>query len=223
MNLLRCSVALALCWLPGFAQTAADANSRLLLRADLECKLIIDGKPGGALAAGDGISVSLPLGEHQVEAVAPNGARWRETVNLTQPEGQALAIPLRDTVARAEAVSRGYWTDPETHLTWATADNGSGVTLNQAAYYCRFLTLGGHNDWTLASIDDLQHLFGGPADRFGHHLTGPIKLTGWVWSSSPGKEPGEQWALDFGDGGRASVVNGDSGLNRALCVRRGEE
>jgi hypothetical protein len=37
---------------------------------------------------------------------------------------------------------------------------------------------------------------------------------------SVGKEPGEQWSLDFGDGARASVVTGDSGLNRALCVRR---
>jgi hypothetical protein len=27
-------------------------------------------------------------------------------------------------------------------------------------------------------------------------------------------------ALDFGDGGRASVVMGNSALSRALCVRR---
>lgn len=113
-----------------------------------------------------------------------------------------------------------FWTDSQTHLTWAATDNGSGVTLNQAEYYCRNLTLGGHKDWSLASIDDLQHLFGGEPDTLGHHVIGPIKLTGWVWSSSPGKAPGEEWALDFGDGGRASVVTGDSGLNRALCVRR---
>jgi NADH:flavin oxidoreductase / NADH oxidase family len=49
---------------------------------------------------------------------------------------------------------------------------------------------------------------------------GPIKLTGWQWSSTPGKQAGEGWALDFGDGGRPSVAAGDSGLNRALYVRR---
>jgi hypothetical protein len=115
------------------------------------------------------------------------------------------------------------WTDPNTGLTWAATDNGSGVSLSQAAYYCRNLTLAGYKDWTLPAIDDLQRLFGGPADESGHHVLGAIKLTGWAWSSTPGKEPGEQWSLDFGDGGRASVVMGDSGLNRALCVRRASE
>jgi hypothetical protein len=114
----------------------------------------------------------------------------------------------------------GYWTDPETKLMWAAADNGSGVTQAQAEYYCRSLTLGGLKNWTLPDIEQLQHLFGGPADDNGHHVSGPIRLTGWAWSSTAGKAPGEAWALDFGDGGRASVVTGDSGLNRALCVRQ---
>lgn len=217
---LRIAITLAVCAAIGYAQAGPEANAHLLLRTDLECKLIIDGKPNGALAVGQGISVTLPLGEHRVEAVPlKGGASWQESVNLTEPNEQALTIPLRATVARAEAVSRGYWTDPETQLSWATADNGSGVTFSQASYYCQHLTLGGHKDWALAQIDDLHHLFGGEADQLGHHVIGPIKLTGWAWSSSAGKEPGEEWALDFGDGGRASVVDGDSGLNRALCVR----
>ena len=64
----------------------------------------------------------------------------------------------------------------------------------------------------------LQQLVGSTANASGYRITGPIKLTGWQWSSTPGVEKGEGWALDFGDGGRASVVAGDSGLNRALCV-----
>lgn len=112
------------------------------------------------------------------------------------------------------------WTDAEAKLTWAASDNGVGVTYSQAVYYCRTLSLGGYHDWTLASIEQLFHLFGGPANENGHHIVAPIKLTGWQWSSSPGKERGEEWALDFGDGQKASVVMGDSGLNRALCVRR---
>jgi len=116
--------------------------------------------------------------------------------------------------------SEGYWTDPHTHLIWATADNGSGVTQSQAAYYCRTLTPGGHQTWSLPSIDELQLIFGGLANERGFHVIGPIRLTGWEWSSTDGAHPGESWALDFGDGGRASVVNGDSGLNRALCVSR---
>jgi hypothetical protein len=111
------------------------------------------------------------------------------------------------------------WQDPSTGKIWASSDNGSGVSWSQAAYYCRTLTLGGFHDWRLASIEELQHLVGPSANASGFRITGPIKLTGWQWSSSPGAEKGETWALDFGDGGRASVVAGDSGLNRALCVR----
>jgi len=111
---------------------------------------------------------------------------------------------------------------PKTQLTWAAADNGSGVTQSQPAYYCRQLTLGNHPDWTLPTIDELRTLFGGDANEHGHHIRGPITLTGWQWSSSEGTASGEAWALDFGDGGQASVVTGDSGLNRALCVRRGQ-
>jgi Protein of unknown function (DUF1566) len=102
---------------------------------------------------------------------------------------------------------------------WTVADSGSGVSLSQAKRYCKASTVGGFKDWTLPTIDDLQRLFGGAGDERGYHVRGPLKLTGWQWSSTPGKQEGEGWTFDFGDGGRASVAAGDSGLNRALCVR----
>jgi hypothetical protein len=123
--------------------------------------------------------------------------------------------------AQNAPVSRpATWTDRQTGLIWTASDNGIGVTARQAANYCRTLALDGHHDWSLPTIDDLHHLFGGPPSASGYHINAPIKLTGWQWSGSPGQQRGEQWALDFGDGARASVVTGDSGLNRALCVRR---
>jgi hypothetical protein len=102
---------------------------------------------------------------------------------------------------------------------WASADNGSGVSWSRAVWYCGSSALGGQHDWRLPSIDELRMLFGGPPDEHGYRIAAPIRLTGWQWSRSAGEQPGEQWALDFGDGARASVVAGDSGLNRALCVR----
>jgi hypothetical protein len=106
---------------------------------------------------------------------------------------------------------------------WTAADNGYGVSQLQAVRYCRRLTVGGFKDWTLPSIDDLQGMVGGARNQRGFSITAPIKLTGWQWSSSPGKQGGESWALDFGDGARASVADGDSGLNRALCVRHASQ
>jgi hypothetical protein len=110
------------------------------------------------------------------------------------------------------------WQDRASGKIWASSDNGSGVSWSQAAYYCRSLTLGGLRDWRLPSIDELQQRVAPSANASGYRITAPIKLTGWQRSSTPGVEKGEGWALDFGDGGRASVVAGDSGLNRALCV-----
>src|SRR5215831_21278092 len=84
------------------------------------------------------------------------------------------------------------WTDPQTGLIWTSSDNSIGVTASQAAYYCRTLTLDGHKDWSLPTIDELHHLVGGPATGNGYHITAPIKLTGWQWSGSNGQQRGEQ-------------------------------
>jgi hypothetical protein len=124
------------------------------------------------------------------------------------------------TPLSSSAQDRNYWIDPGTHLMWAATDNGSGVGLSQAKRYCGESNLGGFKDWRLPSIEELQQIFGGSANQNGRQIKGPIKLTGWEWSSTPGEQEGEGWALDFGDGAKASVAAGDSGLNRALCVRR---
>lgn len=119
----------------------------------------------------------------------------------------------------SSAADPGYWLDKETGLLWTSTDNGSGISRVQAGRYCQELSLGGFRDWRLPSINELQRLFGGPADGGGHHVRGPLQLSGWQWSATEGERPGESWSLDFGDGGRASVASGDSGLNRASCVR----
>lgn len=139
-------------------------------------------------------------------------------------QSQRLGVIALSCIAfaapNAKAEEPRYWSDPNTHLEWAVADSGSGISLSQAIRYCRESTVGGFKDWTLPSIDELQMLFGGPENQNGRHIKGPIKLTGWEWSSTPGQQEGEGWVLDFGDGARASVAAGDSGLNRAVCVRR---
>ncbi len=132
----------------------------------------------------------------------------------------ASPVRILPQVAAASAPVPAYWVDPNTRLMWAASDNGSGLSRRQALRYCRASALGGFKDWTLPTIEELQGLFGGDENHGGFHLRAPIKLTGWQWSATAGQQEGEGWAFDFGDGGRASVATGDSGLNRALCVRR---
>jgi uncharacterized protein DUF1566 len=90
------------------------------------------------------------------------------------------------TSLTTSAQDRNYWIDSGTHLMWATTDNGSGVSLSQAKRYCSESTLGGFKDWRLPSIDELQQIFGGSGSQNGRQIKGPIKLTGWEWSSTPG-------------------------------------
>jgi hypothetical protein len=125
--------------------------------------------------------------------------------------------------ATSAVTDPNIWLDSSTKRMWTAADNGSGLSWGQAQRYCRELTLAGFHDWTLPTIDDLQQLVTTTANENGFRINAPLKLTGWQWSSTPGTQAGEGWAFDFGDGGRASVAAGDSGLNRALCLRRAEK
>jgi hypothetical protein len=205
----------------GFVPACLAQPANFVVRTDLECRFSVDGKPQGVLKPDGEFRLNLPIGEHKVEAVPlAGGGAWQQTVEVKEQDAQTVTIPLRTVVLRAEMDRLGYWIDPKTRLMWAAGDNGSAVSWHQAGSYCRALILGGYQDWTLPSIDDLQGIFGGPSTDRGYRVVSPLKLSGWEWSSSPGKEPGEGWAFDFGDGGRASVIAGDGGPNRALCVRR---
>lgn len=128
--------------------------------------------------------------------------------------------PALSLLAMTLAAGPAIWVDPASQLMWTATDNRASVSALQAARYCEALHTAGFADWRLPTIDELQFIY----QPHGHasaafHVRGPLELSGWQWSATPGLQTGETWAFDFGDGGRASVANGDSGMNRALCVR----
>lgn len=191
-------------------------GSELIINTDAACKVIVDGRQKRALTPEKTLRLKLPLGEHLIEATpSAGGNKWQKTVALTTQVPQQLTISL--------GASLGFWVDPASKLTWTANDNGSGLSWSQAQRYCRELTLAGFRDWALPSIDDLQEVSQATANDNGYRIRGPLKLTGWEWSATAGTQTGEGWAFDFGDGGRASVAAGDSGLNRALCIRRAQQ
>lgn len=193
---------------------AAEPN--LTLTTDAPARIELDGKSVGQLLPGATLRLETGGGAHTIIAIpASGGAPWRKAISVPA----VLSIPMRAHIRRIEIQSSGMWTDDRTGLTWAAADNGSGVTVSQAHSYCRQLATGGFHDWRLPEIDELQTIFGGPSDERGFRVVAPLKLSGWAWSATRGNEPAENWSLDLGDGARASVAAGDAGLNRALCVR----
>ncbi len=130
-------------------------------------------------------------------------AYWRALFFLTNMNTVAIRLTasLLAVALAAPADDAGTWADPNTHLIWAAADNGSGLSLTQAKRFCQESSLGGFDNWVLPLIDELQSLYDPAIDRDGRHVKGPIKLTGWAWSSTPGQQPGEGWVLDFWETG----------------------
>jgi hypothetical protein len=185
----------------------------LVIHADAECRLSVDGKARGVVVPGKQVQIKLMAGEHHIAAIpVAEGNTWIHAVTLASSHTpQVLNILVHQPP--------DYWIDPAVNLMWTVADNGAGLSWGQALRYCSELRQDGFKDWTLPGIEQLQSLFSSAQETAGFHIKGPIKLSGWQWSSSPGQQSGEGWAFDFGDGGRASVAAGDSGLNRALCVR----
>jgi DNA-binding winged helix-turn-helix (wHTH) protein len=133
----------------------------------------------------------------------------------------------------ADAAAEPTWIDPQTHLTWARNDNGFDVTRQQAADFCRNLTLAGHRDWRLPTIDEVQTLYDtgvsvagtwGPSRPVYWHVKGNIHLTGGetagnltvVTDITPA---GEEQSFDFSYGRRNFDPTDFSADHRALCVR----
>ena len=221
MRLLRSSFSLLAfsLVLRGQDPTAAELPS-LSVSVDPTARLSLDEKEIGLLQSGSTLHVATAPGEHVIGAqLESGGPPWRKTLIVTSALPNSVNIPLRTHVQRAEMQKSGFWNDSQTGLSWAAADSGSGVTVSQARTYCQQLAVGGFHDWRLPAIDELQTIFGGEADERGFRVIAPLKLSGWAWSGTEGNEPAENWALDLGDGARASVTAGEAGLNRALCVR----
>ncbi len=110
------------------------------------------------------------------------------------------------------------WTDPATGLMWATRDNGSDVTWQQASSYCQNLSLGGYSGWRLPTINELESIYN---VSLNGHIKGNIQMTdSWAWSSTAGNASGEMWTFWFAYGHRLPYRLGYSADIRALCVRR---
>jgi hypothetical protein len=118
--------------------------------------------------------------------------------------------------------SAKVWEDPSTGLMWTVEDSGTDLNWNQANAYCEELTLGGHSDWRLATLEELEGIYDRSLKK-QYKAKEPINLqSANVWSGSKNKL-GDSWLLNFGYGG-ATISSGGGGgcgtLGRALCTRK---
>lgn len=55
-------------------------------------------------------------------------------------------------------MSDGTVLDTQRNLMWTRADNGTKISIDEAKTYVRDLTLGGHKDWRIPDIRELESL-----------------------------------------------------------------
>ena len=113
----------------------------------------------------------------------------------------------------------GTVTDKESELMWTDLDNGRDITWERANAYCENLSLAGHDDWRLPTMDELKGLYGAKVATCHGEGEGSIKLTSnYLWSSDL-KSTSSAWyfSISVGEGGSYALRHLFAG--RALPVR----
>lgn len=226
-----CSVPLLFLGLCLSALAGAQAGATLLVTTDMDCNWKLDGQAQGMLDADDSKVVRVSSGKHLIEATTLDHlASVRLEVSVDQGQ-KIVEIQLKEAWELKFAALDVTWTDPNTGLTWAGQDNGSNLTWQQAASYCKNLRLGGHSDWRLPEISELAAIYD-PERKFfdpslnyhGQHIKGGIRMTGvGYWSNTAGDASGQASEFRFMGGARQSNFLDNSEGSRALCVRRSGE
>ena len=103
--------------------TVRGETARLTSRADLACRVSVDGEVRGSLRPGDALPVDLVPGTHRVEATPDDGGTaWRSTVEVSgmadpvvqlvdQSNGEIVyTLRIKGTRFRPRVFARGLYT-----------------------------------------------------------------------------------------------------------------
>jgi len=122
--------------------------------------------------------------------------------NLSMPDGTIFAGASPDT-------GKAMYTTP--------ADAVGTYTQPASTGYCSALKTGGHSDWRVPTMGELNVLFQNHAAIGGFDTSG-LPSGGWYWSSSHGGDGNwHDWAQRFKDGEQAKIYVYDTLSQR--CVR----
>jgi hypothetical protein len=136
-----------------------------------------------------------------------------------------------ESSARFQAAADGTVRDATTSRVWAQKDNGADIDFAGAKSYCDGLTLGGHDDWRLPTIEELAALYdehvASPPTYLYRGKPYPLRMDSafqlsapGVWSSSLRYENrGVAWSFFFSSGRQLMTAPNATNYQRALCVR----
>lgn len=160
-------------------QAAAKQQATLVVKADADCQLTVNGVGWGRLAANQTQSIKVSPGEQLIECVATDstGANTQASKTVTAGAQAVVVLSLTAVIAAkhheaqqraaAEIAARdpgnagfvdlggGILKDTKTGLEWTQNDNGSDIDWNGARRYCS--ARGG--SWRLPSVAELLAIY----------------------------------------------------------------
>lgn len=242
-------------------------QTALVVRADQEYGVKVDDKSRGRARPGAPLIVPVEPGPHTVVGESGDGrstapqtveavASKRTTVSLTIKAANAREAsagvhsnetqePKQVTTEEkaAEENVAGAYSDGATGLMWTATDNGSKLNFEEAGQYCSSLRLGGHSDWRLPHVGELQGLYdvsGRKPPRCRDDISGgvqsyPVRIRKEidlgcysVWSDTRGHDvpmrngpSSTMKAFNYYNGGAYDRYSTQREKNSVLCVRGG--
>jgi len=189
----------------------------LRIESPVACRLELDGREVGGLAAGASGELRVAPGRHRVRALSLAGSQLYDAEVAVKRRGATSArieVPGRVVVRPHDRTAE----DLETGLMWQMEDNGSNIDLERARATCDGLDQGGYTDWRLPSIYELRSLYKkGPEERKYDTIDGVFLTDCCPWTSTPHGD--YHWTYVFHMGMRFLEFEALPWHMRVLCVR----
>jgi hypothetical protein len=143
-----------------------------------------------------------------------------------------VLLALAAGSGRFEAAD-GAVRDTKTSLEWSQKDNGADIDFKGAQTFCDGLTLAGHDDWRLPTLEELRGIYDesvtSPPTYLYRGKPYPLRMdpafsltAPGIWSSTLRYEGrGVAWSFFFSSGRELSTMPTATNYQRALCVRSG--
>lgn len=153
--------------------------------SDAPCKLSVNGKVLGTLAANKPQEFMVPGGEQRYECVATDGKEAARTILLVGGGCSSVDFVSADLWKRFKE-EKGGVRDTQTGLLWKAADNGGDTDWESARKFCE--TAKGRlptRDELKAIHDETGALFA-PCGEYACRVSRRFKLSGrFFWSGTP--------------------------------------
>lgn len=214
------------------AAAAAAIQGTLVVKAAIDCNLIVNGEAEGTLQANQTKLVKVGPGEQLIECIATDGSG--ESVQQTKSviAGAQVVVVLNRVDAKSEPEPQlterfvdqgsGVLKDARTGLEWTQSDNGSIIDWAGAQQFCA--NLGG--SWRLPMLDELSTLY--VPDKFADTACGTLtcnvsplfRISGSRYWTGTQQGSSKAWFVYLNNGYRNTVAMSYDNGHRALCTRR---